>query len=211
MSVFSTGLHRAFSGRRPRRWFWTADGPRDEADPETWAAAVRGFRQLGAHAAEVGLRVSLELYEDTLLGTADSAVRLIQDIGLDNVGLNPDVGNLIRLHRPVEDWRELYAKTLPYANYWHLKNYTRDEAADGSWQTSTPTTLELGLINYRQVVGQALGCGFDGIFVMEQYGGDSLGVCRTNADYLSGLLRTRSSRAAAAVTTRAVTTQGEHR
>ncbi len=116
--------------------------------------------------------MALEMYEDTYLGTADSAVRLVDEIGLDNVGLNPDVANLIRLHRPVESWRELYAKTLPYANYWHVKNYMRDEAADGSWATSVPTTMKAGLIDYRQVIRDAVELGFDGIILTEQYGGE---------------------------------------
>ena len=104
----------------------------------------------------LAIPMALELYEDTYLGTADSAVRLVEEIGLDNVGLNADVANLIRLHRPVEPWRELFAKTMPYANYLHVKNYTRDEAADQSWSTSVPSTMETGLINYRQVLRDAV-------------------------------------------------------
>lgn len=69
-----------------------------------------------------------------------------------------------------------------------MKNYARDEAADGSWQTSTPTSMELGLINYRAMVARALELGFRGPFLMEQYGGDSLGVCARNRDYLTSLL-----------------------
>ncbi|MEV7631429.1 sugar phosphate isomerase/epimerase family protein [Microbacterium sp. NPDC089318] len=190
MSVFSTGLHQPLSpAQRRALWFWTVDGPRDPVDDvETWNLAVHRLRQLGSHAAEVGMRVSLELYEDTYLGTADSAVRLVEEIALDNVGLNPDVGNLIRLHRPVEDWREIYAKTLPYANYWHVKNYSRDEAGDGSWASSSPSTLEAGLIDYRRVLQDAVAGGFDGIILCEQYGGDSLGVCATNQQYIRGVL-----------------------
>lgn len=189
MQVFSTGLHQPFSeAQKKALWFWTAQGPKDPDDPEVWNAAVTRLRELGTHAAEVGLRMSLELYEDTYLGTADSAVRLVEEIGLDNVGLNPDVANLIRLHRPVEDWRELFAKTLPYANYMHVKNYTRDEAADLSWSTSVPSTMEAGLINYRHVLRDAIALGFDGIILMEQYGGDSLGVCATNQRYVRSLL-----------------------
>ncbi len=190
MEVFSTGLHEPFSdAQRKALWFWTAQGPvNDPDDPELWAAAVSRLRELGKHAADVGLKMSLEMYEDTFLGTADSAVRLVEEIGLDNVGLNPDIANLIRLHRPIEDWREMHAKTLPYANYWHVKNYTRDESADGSWATSVPSTMEGGLINYRQVVRDALELGFDGIFLMEHYGGDSLGNCSTNERYLRSLL-----------------------
>lgn len=189
MRVFSTGLHQPFSDAQKKAlWFWTAQGPKDPEDPDVWQAAVSRLRELGEHAASVGLIMSLELYEDTYLGTADSAVRLVEEIGLDSVGLNPDVANLIRLHRPVEDWRELYAKTLPYANYWHVKNYTRDEAADRSWATSVPSTLEAGLINYRQVVRDAVALGFNGIILTEQYGGDSLGVCATNQEYLRSVL-----------------------
>lgn len=189
MQVFSTGLHQPFSeAQRKALWFWTAQGPVDPDDPEVWNAAVSRLRELGKHAAELGLRMSLEMYEDTYLGTADSAVRLVEEIGLDNVGLNPDVANLIRLHRPVENWREVFEKTLPYANYMHVKNYTRDEAADGSWATSVPTTMEAGLINYRQVFRDAVDVGFDGIILMEQYGGDSLGVCATNQKYVRTLL-----------------------
>ncbi len=189
LQVFSTGLHQPFTAaQRAALWFWTAPGPEDPDDAETRALAVRRLRELGEHAAAVGLPMALEMYEDTYLGTADSAVRLIEEIGLDNVGLNPDIGNLVRLHRPIEDWREMHAKTLPYANYWHVKNYSRDAAGDGSWYTSAPTSLDLGLINYRAVVAQAIDLGFRGPFLMEQYGGDSLGVCARNRDYLRTLL-----------------------
>lgn len=189
MEVFSTGLHQPFNeAQRRALWFWTAQGPKDPDDPDVWKAAVTRLRELGKHAADVGLKMSLELYEDTYLGTGDSAVRLVEEIGLDNVGINPDIANLIRLHRPVEDWRELHAKLLPYANYWHVKNYTRDEAADGSWATSVPSSMEAGLINYRQVIRDAIELGFDGIFLCEHYGGDSLGNCATNQTYIRSLL-----------------------
>ncbi|MCY1693605.1 sugar phosphate isomerase/epimerase family protein [Curtobacterium sp. SL109] len=191
MQVFSTGLHQPFNDAQKRAlWFWTAQGPKDPDDPEVWQAAVSRLRELGEHAASVGLPMALEMYEDTYLGTADSAVRLIEDIGLDTVGLNADVANLIRLHRPVEDWKELFAKTLPYTNYLHVKNYTRDEAGDGSWATSVPSTMETGLINYRQVLRDAVANGFRGILMTEQYGGDSLGVCATNQRYIRSVLAT---------------------
>lgn len=190
MEVFSTGLHQPLNeAQRSALWFWTARGPRDPDERAVWDAAVARIRELGRHAAELGLLLSLELYEDTYLGTADGAVRFVEAVDLPNVGLNPDVGNLIRLHRPVEDWRDVYAKTLPYANYWHAKNYVRDEAADRSWAVSMPSTLEGGVINYRQVLRDAVGLGYRGIIVTEQYGGDSLGVCATNREYIRSVLR----------------------
>lgn len=190
MAIFSTGLHQPLTPAQQRAlWFWLAEGGTDPIDdPDVRELAVKRLRDLGTHAAEVGLQMSLEVYEDTYFGTADGAVRMVEDIGLDNVGLNPDIGNLVRLHRPIDDWWEMHEKMLPYANYWHLKNYTRDEAPDGSWVSTIPTTLELGFINYRAVVSRAIELGFDGPFLMEHYGGDSLGVCATNRRYLETLL-----------------------
>jgi sugar phosphate isomerase/epimerase len=38
-------------------------------------------QELADHAAAVGVQLTLELYEDNFLGTADSSVRLVNDIG----------------------------------------------------------------------------------------------------------------------------------
>ena len=198
--TLSLGLHQPLTAEQRRRlWFWTAEGAGDPpGDPEVWDLAVQRFRAIGRRAAEYGQLVSLELYEDTYLGTADSAVRLIEDIGLANVGINPDIGNLVRLHRPVEGWQEILEKTLPYTNYWQVKNYFRDENPETGAVTSAPAPLELGFINYRQAVRDALGAGFDGVFCCEHYGGDGLGVSASNQRYLRTLLESALTPAAQA-------------
>lgn len=188
--TLSIGFHRPLTPeQRERLWFWTADGqPDPPGDQETWNLAVRRVRDIGNHAAEYDMLVSLELYEDTYLGTADSAVRLIQDVDMPNVGLNPDIGNLVRLHRPIESWQELLQKTLPYANYWQVKNYFRDENPSTGLISSVPAPLELGFINYRHAVRDALAAGFNGVFCCEHYGGDGLGISAMNQRYLRTLL-----------------------
>jgi sugar phosphate isomerase/epimerase len=183
------GLHRPLTeAQRGAQWFWTEQGPRDPDDPEVRALAVRRFQELGRHAAEVGVLLSLELYEDTYLGTAESAVRLVEEIGLPQVGLCPDVGNLIRLHRPIEQWRDVYAATLPYANYWQAKSYQRDEDAATGAVFAIPAPLESGIVNHREVLRMALDAGFQGIVGLEHYGGDGLSVCASNREYLRRIL-----------------------
>lgn len=184
--VVSFGLHQALTPeQRKQLWFWTVEGHKDPVgDKETWGKAVTRLRELGRHAAEAGILLSLEMYEDTYLGTADSSVQLVQDIGLDNVGLNPDLGNLVRVHRPIEDWREMVAKTLPYSNYWHMKNYIRDEDVARDIYVAMPAPMESGLINYREAFRIALSVGFQGILCTEHYGGDGLSVTASNQDYL---------------------------
>lgn len=184
--VVSIGLHRPLTAEQRRRlWFWTVEGHRDSAvGSEAWVLAVQRFRELGRHAADVGVLLSLELYEHTFLGTSASAVQLVEEIGLPEVGLNPDIGNLVRLHEPVEDWRELVRATMPYANFWHVKNYLRDEDPERDVVTTMPSYLESGVINYREAVAVAVEAGFQGVICAEHYGGDGLSMSAANRDYL---------------------------
>jgi len=199
VGVVSVGLHRPLTPQqRAQLWFWTAPGHRDPTDdPAQWDLAVRRFRELGRHAQEVGVLLSLEMYEHTYLGSGSSAVRLVEEIGMDVVGLNPDFGNLIRLHEPIEDWRELARQTLPYANYWHVKNYTRDEDAATGVIATSPTYLESGLIDYRSAVRWAIDGGFQGVICTEHYGGDGLSMSAANRDYLRSRILPRRDYVAA--------------
>lgn len=192
--VVSFGLHQALTPEQQKQlWFWTVEGHKDPVgDKETWNKAVSRLQELGRHAADLGLLLSLELYEDTYLGTGDSAVQLVQDIDLPNVGLNPDMGNLIRLHRPIESVQEMIAKTVPYANYWHVKNYSRDEDVARGHYVAVPAPLETGLISYREAFKTALSFGFQGIICTEHYGGDGLSVSASNQDYLRNRILPRT-------------------
>ena len=198
--VVSVGLHRPLlPAQREAFWFWTEDGPRDATDLETWDHAVTRLRELGRHAAEVGIELSLEMYEDTLLGTAESAVRLVHDIGEANVGLNPDLGNLIRLHRPIEDFQAAVAACLPVSNYWHVKSYFRDEDRATGTYTALPAPMEMGSVSYRTAIRTAVEVGFTGPFCVEHYGGDGLSVAARNARYIRRMLAVATGEARASV------------
>ncbi|WP_197383425.1 sugar phosphate isomerase/epimerase family protein [Mycolicibacterium mengxianglii] len=188
-TVVSFGFFRALNpAQQAALWFWTVQGPVDSADPEDWRLAVRRTRELGEHAAQVGVAISLEMYEDTYLGSADSSVRFVRDVDHPAVGLNPDLGNLQRLHRPVERWEVMAEKTLPYVNYWHVKNYLRTEDGTSGAIVTAPAPMELGVINYRKAVRMAIDGGFRGAFCTEHYGGDGLSVSATNREYLRRIL-----------------------
>ena len=169
-------------------WFWTADGVKNPDDPAIYQTAVSRIRELGKHAETLGLEISLEMYEDTYIGTADGTVRFIHDVDVPAVGINADIGNLVRLHRPVEHWLSMIEKIAPYAKYWHVKNYMRIEDKAKGLYLSYPTSLALGLINYRIAIQKALACGYRSAFLCEHYGGDGLSVCAMNRDYLRTIL-----------------------
>lgn len=185
--LVSVGLFEPLNAaQRDALWFWTAQGPVNE--PEQRPYAVARLRELAEHGEDAGVLLSLEMYEDTFLGTADSAVRLVQEIGHPGVGLNPDVANLVRLHRPVEHWRSMLEKVLPLSNYWHAKNYSRTEDATTGVISTAPAPMLGGIIDYRWAIDYAIASGFRGAFCLEQYGGDALGICAENRRYVRGLL-----------------------
>lgn len=183
------GLHEAlFPTQTAVPWFWTVPGPANPPDKDLWDRAVVRFRELSDHAASVGVQLSVEVYEGTFLGDSDSAVAFVTDIGRDNVGLNPDLGNLVRAQGPIEPWEAIAVKLLPLANYWHVKNYSRIEDPPSGVYLTVPSTLPVGLIDYRKAVRYAIAEGFRGAFLAENYGGDGLGVSADNARYLRSLV-----------------------
>ena len=186
-TVVNTGFMQAVTPAQQKAlWFWPADGHVD--DPALRPLAVERIRELGLHAEKNGIQISLEMYEDTYVGTADDAVAFVTDVNHPAVGLNPDIGNLIRLHRPMPGFMEMFEKVLPYANFWHIKNYSRDEDPQTGSYASAPMPLKTGIINYRTVIRRALELGYTGPFCCEHYGSDSLGVCAENRDYITQVL-----------------------
>ncbi|WP_344685126.1 MULTISPECIES: sugar phosphate isomerase/epimerase family protein [Actinomycetes] len=187
-TIVNTGFMQAFtSAQADALWFWLADGHVD--DPALRPLAVERIRELGDHAQANGVELSLEMYEDTFVGTPDEAVAFLRDVDHPAVGLNPDLGNLVRLHRPVEDPDAMFEKVLPHTNFWHIKNYSRDfDPATGAHATA-PLPLKHGYINYRRIIRRALELGFTGPFCCEHYGSDSIGVCAENRDYIRQVLR----------------------
>ncbi|EID10334.1 sugar phosphate isomerase/epimerase family protein [Mycolicibacterium phlei] len=186
-TIVNTGFMQALTPEQEEQvWFWLVQGHVD--DPALRDLAIERVRELGDHARANGIQISLEMYEDTYIGTPDDAVDFITDVDHDAVGLNPDLGNLIRLHRPMPHYSEMYAKVLPYSNFWHIKNYSRDfDPATGAY-SSAPLPLKYGYINYRQMIRLALELGYSGPFCCEHYGSDSLGVCAENRDYIRQVL-----------------------
>ncbi len=186
----SFGLFEALTqGQKDTLWFWTVQGALNPPDDRAvWDKAVTRIRELGQHAAQVGIELALEMYEDTYLGTADSAVRFATDVDLPNVKINADIGNLVRLHRPVEHWLKMIEKVAPFAGYWHAKNYFRDEDGTTGAVATGPMPLELGVISYRVAVRIMIEHGFNSAFLLEHYGGDGLSVCALNREYLRRIL-----------------------
>jgi sugar phosphate isomerase/epimerase len=189
--LVSFGFFQALTpAQQQALWFWLADGWHDDESPEARSRAAALIRELAEHAQSNGQQISLEMYEDTYVGTADGAVRFLEEVGHPACGLNPDIGNFIRLHRPIEPVQDMLDKLLPHANYWHVKNYLRDEDPDTGQVMTFPVPMYFGLINYRAAITHAVNMGFRGAFLCEHYGSDAITVIGQNRAYIRDILAT---------------------
>lgn len=196
-TVAELGAHSACFGffgplteaQKSVTWFWTEPGVTNPDDPAIYQLAVDRVRELARHGEEVGVQVALEMYEDTYIGTAKDAVAFITAVDHPNAKLNLDIGNLIRLHRPVEPWAEMIALCAPFAGYWHVKNYMRMEDSQTGQILTHPAPMLGGTINYRAAIATVLDHGYNAPFLVEHYGGDGLYVCAENRDYIRRILR----------------------
>ena len=187
--IVCLGLH-PFASRRPGAplWFWTEQDNVHDDDPEHYGFVVRELRGFAQHAADLGISITVESYPGTAVGTIERTKRLFADVDHPAMGLNPDLGNLVRVQQPIEDWQDVVVELLPLANYWHVKNYGRAENPFTGTVFTHPTTLELGVVDYRKALRYALSIGFAGTIVVEHYGGDGIATSAANRDYVRRLL-----------------------
>ena len=191
--LVSIGFHRPLQGAQLDGPFWMAPAPQDDAGDASFARAIERLAQVCRRAAELELEVSLELHEGTLLDRGERIVRLLDGVAAPNLGVNLDVGNLVRVPGPlVEPWQATLEACLGRINYWHLKNYIRLEQPASGLALSAPCGLADGEIDYRTAIGRAVEAGYRGALCIEHYGGDPLWVMQQARDYLLSLPSVRS-------------------
>jgi sugar phosphate isomerase/epimerase len=118
------------------------------------------LRQVGQYAAKKGIRIALETWGG-ITRNAEECLRTMREVGLANVGINVDTGNVL-IHN-----RDLAGSELPgelkqlarHVVYVHLKDVRR--TPDGK---SVTTVLGQGEIDFRPVFDVLHAAGFYGPF-----------------------------------------------
>ena len=110
---------------------------------------LAAIKELGQAAKSIGINIGLENPGDgkaNVIDTAKQAGPIIDDIGLETVGLNYDFGNLIshcfEKVRPEEDYRF----ALPQTSHYHVKDVIRK---GDIWEFSP---IGEGMINYSKIL-----------------------------------------------------------
>ena len=175
----------AASRRLGRPW----NGSGADMPDDAFEGAADALRRLADAAVDVGVDLTIELHQGSIVDTSERLLRLLDLVDYANVGANPDIANNLQTTPPPgETWRDAIERLAPRANYWHVKNLRRIEIP-GRSPYLVRRALHEGEIDYRWAVSVMQEAGFDGYVVIEGPGsGDHLRACEEGRLYIRYLL-----------------------
>lgn len=143
----------------------------DENYREVFARARTDYAWVAERARAHGVKALVELHHRTIAASASAAVRLLDGLDPDAVGVIHDLGNL--LVEGQEDQRWAFQMLGPYLAHVHVKNaaWTPDRArADGSlgWQHSW-VPLREGIADVGRYLQALAAHGYDGWITSEDF------------------------------------------
>lgn len=141
-------------GARLIRTFTGTVSPKD-ATSANWSAAVRGLREICELGSEQGIAFALEMHSGHLAETSEGAVRLLEQVGASNLGVN--------LQLPVvgEDLWESVQALAPYTIHVHAHNW------DSLTGTRDLTFLGSGMFDFDRFAQYLHSKGYSGYISIE--------------------------------------------
>jgi sugar phosphate isomerase/epimerase len=148
------------------------------------------LRTAGRAAADLGVSISIEVHQGSIADNSWATLHLLDLVGLDNVGANPDLGNIYWQYEHPEETPEAAIVALaPRALYWHCKNLRRTHIPELNRSFFDRVPLPDGEIDYRFAISAMLEAGYDGYLAVEgAQKGDQLSQDRRGLEYVQQLL-----------------------
>ncbi|MDX2141507.1 MAG: sugar phosphate isomerase/epimerase family protein [Chloroflexota bacterium] len=113
---------------------------------QEWAWAVEGIRKVAKHAKTKGVKIGLEplnRFETNFLNRHDQAIKLMEDVAEENVGVCLDA---FHINIEEDDMYEAIRKTAPYLVDFHVADNNRRAPGEGAidWSKLISTLKEAG-------------------------------------------------------------------
>ena len=139
-------------------------GSSREASHEDYEQTAIRLQQVADAAAEKGLKFALEIHQGSIADNSKATLRLLDMVSRPNVGINPDLGNILWSYNiPEESWADTIQNTAGRMIFWHIKNMRRVYLPDSNRSVFIRTNVPDGEIDYRYAVEVAHAAGFDGL------------------------------------------------
>jgi sugar phosphate isomerase/epimerase len=173
-----------------RRGEPVSQGASRYASEADFVETAKQLREVGKQAADNGLDVSIEIHQGSIADNSWSGLRLVELIGLPNVGVNPDLGNIFwQFDEPEETAEQAIVALAPKAKYWHCKNLKKVHFPQLQKAVFLRVPLDLGDIDYRFAIAAMLEAGYQGYMAVEGANtGDQLSQDSRSAQYARQLI-----------------------
>lgn len=166
-----------------------------EAAPDDRATVVALLRAACDAARGEGITVVIERHVGSFADTPERIAALLEAIDRPNVALNYQVLDFLPPEAAPSQPADA-AALVPYARYFHLKNYRPNDTAGGALLLGA--ALADGVLDYRAILAAALDAGYAGPMTIEFLAADARSVAdKLAADvaFVRGVLAERETRA----------------
>jgi sugar phosphate isomerase/epimerase len=167
----------------------SCQGSSRTATHEDFDRTAAAIREAADVAADVGVDISIEVHQHSIVDNSWSALRLMDLVDQPNVGINPDLGNVLWTYdEPEESCEAAIVALAAHTKYWHCKNLYRVNVPDLRRSVFLQVPLPEGEIDYRFALSALCGAGYTGHVAIEGIRlGDQFARDRASAEYMRGL------------------------
>jgi L-ribulose-5-phosphate 3-epimerase len=140
-----------------------------------WAQCREAIAEVTAHAATLGLNVSIELLQGTILNRVELIEKMFDEVGASNLRMTMDTGAFYVAVKPFMNVRKAVERLAPYIDIVQIKD-----------EVGLPTIVQCnhiwfggGLVDFQETYEALAGIGFDGYVSVEWEGwqaGGTIGV-----------------------------------
>jgi sugar phosphate isomerase/epimerase len=178
------------SGRQGEQ---VSQGSSRTASEEDFLRTAEHLQKAGRLADDVGVKIAIEVHQGSIADNSTATLHLLDLIrlgGVNNVGANPDLGNIYwHYEYPDETAEAAIVALAPRAVYWHCKNLRRLHVPEHRRSYFQRVPLPDGDLDYRFAVAAMLDASYDGYLAIEgAREGDQLSQDRRGAEYAMALL-----------------------
>lgn len=151
---------------------------------------ARELQVLADLAAGLGVTISIEVHQHSLVDNSWSARLLVELVNRPNLGINPDLGNVLWTYDVPEESSEASIVTLaPLAKYWHCKNLHRVYLPHDDRSVFIRVPLPDGDIDYRFAIAAMKKANYAGYLAIEGANlGDILGKDKRSIDWARSII-----------------------
>jgi sugar phosphate isomerase/epimerase len=168
----------------------TSQGSSRDAHESDFEVTAAGYRSAAKRAADHAIEISIEVHQHSIADNSWSALHLLDLIDQPNVGVNPDLGNILWTYDIPEETSEAAILAMaPRARYWHCKNLRRVHIPENRHTIFLRVPLPDGDIDYRFAISAMVAAGYSGYLAIEGMQlGDHLSMDGRSVEYVKQFL-----------------------